>query len=66
MDKILGIPKRQLIANWLMKKPILKPIFLEELFIKLIYFIAGPEPYYWIHYGSDIKGCICCRLGWHR
>ncbi len=57
------IPRRQLLARWLMRRKILRPIKLEKFFIELIYIIAGPEPHYWIHYGKD---CICCRLGWHR
>ena len=59
----MKIPLRQKLANRMMRFHEFPSIKLEDLFVDLIYFIAGREPYFWIHYGEN---CICCKRGWHK
>lgn len=62
---IMKIPLRQKLASWFQRLNTVDilGVAIENWYtLKLIPFIAGKEPWYWIHYGKD---CICCKRGWH-
>lgn len=63
----MRIPLRQKLARFLeCNIPIIEQngYHIEKFIaLKLIPFVAGKEPWYWIHYG---KNCVCCERGWHK